>query len=109
LFVTNVERLSHGVKLRAGNAIIIKVNQIGTLSDAWETVEMAKRNGYVPVISHRSGDTCDWHIAQLAVAFKCPIIKAGVVEGARVAKINELIRVEEFLGDRAKMADIHGL
>lgn len=109
LFVTNVERLSHGVKLRAGNAIIIKVNQIGTLSDAWETVEMAKRNGYVPVISHRSGDTCDWHIAQLAVAFKCPIIKAGVVEGARVAKINELIRVEEFLGDRAKMADIHAL
>jgi len=109
LFVTNVERLSHGVKLHAGNAIIIKVNQIGTLSDAWETVEMAKRNGYVPVMAHRSGDTCDWHIAQLAVAFKCPIIKAGVVEGARVAKINELIRVEEFLGDRAKMADIHAL
>jgi len=106
LFVTDADRLARGIKLGSGNAIIIKVNQIGTLSDAWETVEMAKANRYVPVMAHRSGDTCDWHIAQLAVAFKCPIIKTGVVEGARVAKINELIRVEEFLGDRAKMADL---
>jgi enolase len=67
---------------------------------------MAHRQGYVPVMSHRSGDTCDWHIAQLAVAFRCPIIKAGVVEAARTAKMNELIRIEEFLGDRAKMADL---
>jgi len=103
LFVTNSERLSRGIKLGAADAIIIKVNQVGTLTDAWETIEMAKRAGYVPVMSHRSGDTCDWHIAHLAVAFKCPIIKTGVVEGARIAKINELIRIEEFLGDRVKM------
>jgi len=103
LFVTNSERLSRGIKLGAADAIIIKVNQVGTLTDAWETIEMAKRAGYVPVMSHRSGDTCDWHIAHLAVAFKCPIIKTGVVEGTRIAKINELIRIEEFLGDRVKM------
>lgn len=106
LFTTSSERLSRGAKVHAGNAIIIKVNQVGTLSDAWETVEMAHRYGYVPVMSHRSGDTCDWHIAQLAVAFRCPIIKAGVVEAARTAKMNELIRIEEFLGDRAKMVDL---
>jgi len=106
LFTTNDERLSRGIKMRAANAIIIKVNQVGTLTDAWETIEMAKRNGYVLVMSHRSGDTCDWHIPHLAVAFKCPIIKIGVVEGARIAKINELIRIEEFLGDRAKMANL---
>jgi enolase len=106
LFTTSSERLSRGVKLHAGNAIIIKVNQVGTLSDAWETIEMAKRHGYVPVMSHRSGDTCDWHIAQLAVAFGCPLIKAGVVEAARTAKVNELVRIEEFLGDRAEMADL---
>ena len=106
LFTTNSERLSRGVKMHAGNAVIIKVNQVGTLSDAWETIEMAHSNGYAPVMSHRSGDTCDWHIAQLAVAFRCPIIKAGVVEAARTAKMNELIRIEEFLGDRARMANI---
>jgi enolase len=106
LFATNNERLSRGIKMRAGNAVIIKVNQVGTLTDAWETVEMARRNGYTPIMSHRSGDTCDWHIAHLAVAFRCPIIKTGIVEGTRIAKINELIRIEEFLGDRAKMASI---
>jgi len=106
LFVTNAERLSRGIKLQSANAIIIKVNQVGTLTDAWETIEMAKGAGYVPVMSHRSGSTCDWHIAHLAVAFRCPVIKTGVVEGARIAKINELIRIEEFLGDRAKMAEL---
>jgi enolase len=106
LFATNNERLVQGIRIHAANAIIIKVNQVGTLTDALETIETAKRAGYIPVVSHRSGDTCDWHIAHLAVAFKCPIIKTGVVEGARIAKINELIRVEEFLGDRAKMAEI---
>lgn len=109
LFTTDRERLAHGAKLHAGNAIIIKVNQIGTLTDASETVEFAKKNGFAPVMSHRSGDTCDWHIAQLAVALGCPIIKTGIVEGARIAKINELIRIEEFLGDRAKMADVDKL
>ena len=106
LFTTSTERLNNGIKINAGNAIIIKVNQIGTLTDAVETIETAQRHGYDPVVSHRSGDTCDWHIAHLAVAFKCPIIKTGVVEGARIAKINELIRIEHFLGNRAKMADL---
>ena len=106
LFTSNDERLSRGVKTQAANAIIIKVNQVGTLTDALETVEMARKNKYVPVMAHRSGDSCDWHIAHLAVAFKCPVIKTGIVEGARIAKINELIRIEEFLGDRAKMADL---
>jgi len=105
LFTTNNERLSRGIKMHAANAVIIKVNQVGTLTDASETIEMARRNGYVPVMAHRSGDSCDWHIAHLAVAFNCPIIKTGIVEGARIAKINELIRIEEFLGDRARMAD----
>ena len=106
LFVTNNERLNYGIKLHAANSIIIKVNQVGTLTDALETIETAKRAGYVPVMSHRSGDTCDWHIAHLAIAFKCPIIKTGVVEGTRIAKLNELIRIEEFLGERAKMAEL---
>ncbi|NWG10717.1 phosphopyruvate hydratase [Candidatus Bathyarchaeota archaeon] len=106
LFATNVERLNHGIKIGAANALIIKVNQVGTLTDAWETIELAKRNNYIPVMSHRSGDTCDWHIAHLAIAFKCPIIKTGIVEGARIAKINELIRIEQFLEERAKMAEL---
>jgi len=109
LFTSDRERLARGAKLHAGNAIIIKVNQVGTLTDASETVEFAKKNGFAPVMSHRSGDTCDWHIAQLAVALGCPIIKTGIVEGARIAKINELIRIEEFLGDRAKMAALDRL
>jgi enolase len=106
LFTTNNERLNYGIELNAANAIIIKVNQIGTLTDASETIENAQRHGYTTIMSHRSGDTCDWHIAQLAVALKCLIIKTGVVEGARIAKINELVRIEHFLGNRAKMADL---
>ena len=106
LFTTNNERLNQGIKVGAGNAIIIKVNQIGTLTDATETIENAQRHGFATVVSHRSGDTCDWHIAHLAVAYKCPVIKTGVVEGARVAKINELVRIEHFLGNRARMADL---
>ncbi len=106
LFTTNNDRLSQGIKLNAANAIIIKVNQIGTLTDAAATIETAQRHGYTTVMSHRSGDTCDWHISHLAVAFKCPMIKTGVVEGARIAKINELIRIEHFLGNRAEMADL---
>jgi enolase len=109
LFTTNAERLTNGIKKHSANSIIIKVNQVGTLTDALETIRLAKTNGYVPVMSHRSGDTCDWHIAHLAVAFSCPVIKTGVVEGARIAKINELIRIEDFLGDRAKMAEIQML
>jgi len=106
LFTTNNERLTNGIKIGAGNAIIIKVNQIGTLTDALETIQHAQRHGYTCVMSHRSGDTTDWHIAHLAVAFACPVIKTGVVEGARIAKINELIRIEHFLGNRAKMSEL---
>ena len=104
LFVTNPERLSQGIKLCAGNSLIVKTNQVGTLTDAWETTRLAKKAGYVPVMSHRSGETTDTHIAHLAVAFSCPIIKTGVLHGERVAKINELIRIEETLGNRAQMS-----
>ena len=106
LFTTNSERLSQGLAQNAGNAIIIKVNQIGTLTDASETMEKAQRHGYANVVSHRSGDTCDWHIAHIAVAYKCPLVKTGVVEGTRIAKLNELIRIEHFLADRARMSDL---
>ncbi|MBT8171389.1 phosphopyruvate hydratase [Candidatus Bathyarchaeota archaeon] len=104
LFVTSSERLDKGIKMGAGNSIIIKTNQIGTLTDAWETTKMAKRARYTPVMSHRSGETTDTHLAHLAVGFSCPVIKTGVLQGERVAKINELIRIEENLGNRAQMS-----
>jgi enolase len=104
LFVTNRERLIRGIKVCAANSIIIKANQVGTLTDAWETTKMAKKTRYIPVVSHRSGETSDAHIAHLAVAFSCPVIKTGVLHGERVVKINELIRIEETLGNRAKMS-----
>jgi len=106
LFVTNVKRLRHGIKKAAANSIIIKPNQIGTLTDAWEAAKTARGALYTPVVSHRSGDTVNAEIAHLAVAFHCPIIKTGVIEGARIAKINELIRIEDTLGKRARMAEI---
>jgi len=106
LFVTNRERLTHGITAGAANAIIIKINQVGTLTDAWNATEMAKKARYTPVMSHRSGETTDTHLAHLAVAFYCSIIKTGVVGGERAAKINELIRIEESLGNRAKMAGL---
>ena len=104
LFVTNRKRLARGIKVCAANSIIIKTNQVGTLTDAWETTKVAKKARYIPVMSHRSGETNDTHLAHLAVAFRCPVIKAGVLPGERVAKINELIRIEETLGNRAKMS-----
>ena len=104
LFVTDSERLTQGIKMGAGNSLIVKTNQVGTLTDAWETTRLAKRAGYVPVMSHRSGETTDTHIAHLAVGFSCPVIKTGVLHGERVAKINELIRIEENLGNRAQMS-----
>ena len=67
------------------------MNQVGTLTDTWKTTRLAKENGYVPVVSHRSGETPAFHIAHLAVGFRCPIIKTGVIGGERIAKINELI------------------
>jgi len=106
LFVTNKKRLAKGIKMGAANATIIKGNQVGTLTDAWEATLLAQKAGYVTVMSHRSGETTEAHIAHLAVAFRCPVIKAGVVEGARVAIINELVRIEEMVGERAKMANL---
>jgi enolase len=106
LFVTNRERLRRGIELCAGNSLIIKTNQVGTLTDAWETTKMAKNAGYVPVMSHRSGETTDTHLAHLSVGFSCPVIKSGVLHGERVAKTNELIRIEENLGNRAQMAKL---
>ncbi|WP_435153461.1 phosphopyruvate hydratase [Haladaptatus sp. DFWS20] len=95
LFVTNVERLSDGIEQGAGNSILIKPNQIGTLSDAFDAIELAVENGYDPVISHRSGETEDTTIAHLAVATDAPFIKTGTVGGERTAKLNELIRIEQ--------------
>ncbi len=106
LFTTNIKRLEDGFKHGAANAIIIKPNQVGTLTDAYKAARRAKVAGYVPVMSHRSGDVPEPVLAHLAVAFQCPIIKTGVVGGERVAKINELFRIQEALGDRAKMASI---
>ncbi len=95
IFVTNKEILKEGIDVKAGNAIIIKPNQIGTLTDTYETVKLAKENQYVPVVSHRSGETTDETIAHLAVAFSTPLIKTGALGGERIAKLNELIRIEE--------------
>lgn len=95
LFVTNKSRLERGVKMGAANGIIIKPNQIGTLSDMIETVEFAKKNKYETVISHRSGDTEDSAIAHLAVGLGIGYIKTGTIGGERTAKHNELIRIEE--------------
>ena len=93
LFVTNAELLAYGIERKAANAIIIKPNQIGTLTDTYETVRLAKENNVMPVVSHRSGETCDETIAHLAIAFGAPMIKTGAVGGERIAKLNELIRM----------------
>jgi len=95
LFVTNTERLQQGIEMGAGNSILIKPNQIGTLSLAVDAIETATRNGFTPVISHRSGETEDTTIAHLAVATGAPFIKTGTVGGERTAKLNELIRIAE--------------
>jgi len=97
LFATDTERLRKGIEARATNAILIKPNQIGTLSDAKAAVDLAHRHGYATVMSHRSGETTDDTIAHLAVAFGCLAIKTGAVGGERTAKLNELIRIEEEL------------
>lgn len=95
LFVTNVLRLEEGIKNDACNCVLIKPNQIGTLSDTFETISLAHDYGYETVMSHRSGETTDNTIAHLATAFNCCFMKSGVVGGERIAKLNELIRIEE--------------
>jgi enolase len=94
LFVTNVERLERGIETAAANSILIKPNQIGTLSDTFDAIELARSHEYTPVVSHRSGETEDTTIAHLAVATAAPYIKTGTVGGERTAKLNELIRIE---------------
>jgi enolase len=102
LFVTNVDFLSKGIKLGVANSILVKVNQIGSLTETFDTVELAKENAYTSVLSHRSGETEDSTIADLAVATNCGQIKTGSMSRSdRVAKYNQLLRIEEELGDDA--------
>ena len=105
LFVTNVTRLAKGIKEGVGNSVLIKVNQIGTLTETLATVEMAHKAGYTAVMSHRSGETEDSTIADLAVATNCGQIKTGsLARSDRTAKYNQLLRIEEELGAQAKYA-----
>ena len=105
LFVTNTKRLAQGIKQGSANSILIKVNQIGTLTETLEAVDMATRNGFTSVMSHRSGETEDATIADLAVATNCGQIKTGsLARSDRLAKYNQLIRIEEMLGSVAQYA-----
>ncbi len=102
LFVTNTEFLAKGIKLGVANSILVKVNQIGTLTETFDAVEMAKENAYTAVLSHRSGETEDATIADIAVATNCGQIKTGSMSRSdRIAKYNQLLRIEEELGDDA--------
>jgi enolase len=105
LFVTNPVRLADGIQRHAGNSILVKVNQIGSLTETLDAVAMAQRAGYTAVLSHRSGETEDTTIADLAVATNCGQIKTGApARSERVAKYNQLLRIEEELGDAAVYA-----
>ena len=102
LFVTNPKRLSMGIGKNLANSILIKVNQIGTLSETLDAIDMAHRAAYTTVMSHRSGETEDTTIADLAVAANCGQIKTGsLARSDRLAKYNQLLRIEEQLGDQA--------
>ncbi len=102
LFVTNVDFLSKGIQLGVANSILVKVNQIGTLTETFDAVELAKENSYTSILSHRSGETEDSTIADLAVATNCGQIKTGSMSRSdRIAKYNQLLRIEEELGDDA--------
>ena len=105
MFVTNTERLKKGIDMGAANSILIKVNQIGTLTETLAAIEMAKRAGFTAIISHRSGETEDATIADIAVATNAGQIKTGApARTDRVAKYNQLLRIEEELGDSALFA-----
>lgn len=105
LFVTNVERLSRGIAGGVANSILVKVNQIGSLTETFEAVRMAHKAGYTSVMSHRSGETEDTTIADLAVALDCGQIKTGSASRSdRVAKYNQLLRIEQELGAAARYA-----
>ena len=108
LFVTNVDRLQRGIDERSANALLVKVNQIGSLSEALDSVDLAHRNGFRCMMSHRSGETEDTTIADLAVATNCGQIKTGApARSERVAKYNQLLRIEEMLDDAARYAGRH--
>jgi enolase len=110
LFVTNTKRLERGIQNGIANSILIKVNQIGTLTETVEAIEMAHRAGYTSVISHRSGETSDSTIADLAVAFGTGQIKTGSLSRSdRIAKYNQLIRIEEQLGKASRFPGISAL
>ena len=110
LFVTNTSRLQKGMKLGAANAILIKLNQIGSLTETMDCVRHARENHYAAVVSHRSGETEDVTIAHLAVALGCGQIKTGSLSRTdRIAKYNELLRIEEILGDRAVFPGLDAL
>jgi enolase len=105
LFVTNTERLRRGIAERSANSILIKLNQIGTLTETLDAIAMAHRAGFTAVVSHRSGETEDTTIADLAVATNCGLIKTGsLARSDRTSKYNQLIRIEEELGDQAVYA-----
>ncbi|MBK0420793.1 phosphopyruvate hydratase [Leucobacter sp. CSA2] len=105
LFVTNPERLADGIAQGAGNSLLVKVNQIGTLTETLDAVQLAQRSGYTAILSHRSGETEDVTIADLAVATDCGQIKTGApARSERVAKYNQLLRIEEELGGAARYA-----
>ena len=102
LFVTNVERLQMGIERKVANSILIKVNQIGTLTETIDAINLAYRNGYTAIVSHRSGETEDTTIADLAVAMNTGLIKTGSASRTdRICKYNQLLRIEEALGDEA--------
>lgn len=103
LFVTNADRIKKGASHDSGNTVLIKPNQVGTLTDTYEAINMARKHGYGLVMSHRSGETTDNTIAHLAVGWGIPIIKTGVVSGERIAKLNELIRISEGLDRMASL------
>ena len=110
LFVTNTERLARGIAVGTANSILIKVNQIGSLTETLEAVELATRNSYTSVMSHRSGETEDTTIADLAVATNCGQIKTGApARSDRVAKYNQLLRIEEQLGEAAAYRGLSAL
>ena len=97
IFVTNSKRFKKGIAMGAANAVLVKPNQIGTFTETVEVIELAHKNGYKTVVSHRSGETTDATIAHIAVAFGCHGIKTGTIGGERIAKLNELIRIEELI------------
>ena len=107
LFATNIKRLQRGIKEKSANTILVKLNQIGTLTETLNVINLAHKNGFKTIISHRSGDTEDTFIADLAVATNSSQIKTGsLARSERVAKYNRLLRIEDELGNSAKIAKV---